>query len=45
MKAEVDHFSPEDGGSTLLRNVGLYQTIHTRFNPKEHGQNTEERTQ
>jgi hypothetical protein len=26
-------FSPEDGGNTLLRNVGFYQPVHTASKP------------
>jgi hypothetical protein len=28
------HFSPEDGDSTLLRNVGFYQSVHTAPKPR-----------
>jgi hypothetical protein len=28
------HFSPEDGDSTLLRNVGFYQPVHTAPKPR-----------
>jgi hypothetical protein len=30
------HFSPEDGDSIFLRNVGIYRRIYTTPNPEEH---------
>jgi hypothetical protein len=33
-KCRSKHFSPEDGGSKLLRNVGLYQPIHAAIQLK-----------
>jgi hypothetical protein len=29
------HFSSEDGNSTLLRNIGFYQPVHTKLKPRK----------
>jgi hypothetical protein len=37
-KQAVSNFSPEDGDSTLVRNAGSYQPIHTATSPEEYHQ-------
>jgi hypothetical protein len=33
-KHAVSIFGPEDGGSTLLRNIGFYHPVHTALEPR-----------